>query len=74
MPSDLEDDVDNGLGHNTVSQENLSGDDEIDAVDWDMLQKKWALVAIVELEPITYLIHSGKPKQLQQGHLSYICI
>jgi hypothetical protein len=91
-PSDSEDDDD--LDHNTVPQEDPSGDDEVDAVDWDALEKECGLSAwdqlgesyeaeaagigvlfwYAELEPIAYLIHSGKARRLRQGHLSCICI
>ena len=43
-PSDLEDDVDD-LGHNTALQEDPSGNDEVDDVDWDALEKECRLSA-----------------------------
>lgn len=45
MPSDSEDDVDHDFDHNMVPQEDLSGDDEVDAVDWDALEKECGLSA-----------------------------
>lgn len=44
-PSDSEDDVDDDLDHNTVPQEDPSGDDEVEAVDWDALEKECGLSA-----------------------------
>ena len=43
-PLDSEDDVDD-LGHNTALQEDPSGDDEVDDVDWDALEKECGLSA-----------------------------
>ena len=40
---DLEDD--DNLDHNTVPQEDPSGNDEVDAVDWDVLEKECGLSA-----------------------------
>lgn len=46
-PSDLEDDVDDDLDHSTlaVPQEDPYADDEVDAVDWDALEKECGLSA-----------------------------
>ena len=41
----LDSEDDNDLDHNTVLQEDPSGDDEVDAVDWDVLEKECRLSA-----------------------------
>jgi hypothetical protein len=45
MNSDSEDDIDDDLDHNTVPQEDPSGNDEVDAMDWDALEKECGLSA-----------------------------
>jgi len=44
-PSDSEGVVDDDLDHNIVPQEDPPGDDEVDAMDWNVLGKKCGLSA-----------------------------